>query len=163
MSFDDVDPLEQAILDSDLLDRILDRHRRMVHTLLAEAAVEWLEDGCPRYDDREASCTASLAGRVLSKIDAGKASAIQPMLTLETGASTAAHFLGEADPTKVPRPDVVIWLGLQGAARINVECKRLLSGFASAHDYVRHGVCRFLNGRSGRRGYRLDDRLFAGS
>jgi hypothetical protein len=102
MSFDEIDPLEQAILDSDLLDRILDRHRRTVHTLLAEAAVEWLADGCPRYNDREASCAASFAGRVLRKIDEAKASAIQPMLTLETGAWTAEHFSGEADPTTVP-------------------------------------------------------------
>jgi len=144
---DDITPLEQAILDSDLLERILNRHRRTAHTLLAEAALDWVENGCVRYDDRETSCTAAVVGRLRGKIDDGKARALQPMVTLETGAWTEEHFSGLTDPNTVPRPDVVIWLGLQREARLNVECKRLLSGSASARDYVADGMCRFLNGR----------------
>lgn len=147
MNLDDLDALEQAVLASDLLEHILDRHRQTAHALLAEAAVEWLEEGCPRYDNREASCTAAVAGRLLTKIDERKSNALQPMVTLETGAWTEEHFSGEKDPTTVPRPDLVVWLGLQHEARMNVECKRLLSGFASPRDYVQDGVCRFLNGR----------------
>lgn len=144
---DEMDALEQAVLDSDLLEFILDRHRRNARALIAAAAVEWVADGCTRYDDREASCTAAVVGRLLNKIDEGKAHALQPMVTLETGAWTKAHLSGEVDPATVPRPDVVIWLGLQHEARMNIECKRLLSGSASPRDYVKDGMCRFLNGR----------------
>lgn len=147
MNLDDMETLEAGVLASDLLECVLNRHRRTVHELLASAAVEWLQAGCPRFNDHEASCTAGLVGRLLNKIDEGKVLRLQPMVTLETGAWTPEHFAGKLDPTRVPRPDVVIWLGLQHEARMNVECKRLLSGSATPRDYVKDGLCRFLNGR----------------
>ena len=147
MNLDDMDAVEQAALDPAFLEYVLDRHRRTVHTLIAGAAVEWIAAGCPRYNDRETSCSAGLIGHLVRKIDAGKAQALQPRVILEVGAWTQEHLNGEADPSRVPRPDVVMWLGLQGEARMNIECKRLLSGSASPRQYVEDGMCRFLNGR----------------
>jgi hypothetical protein len=147
MNLDDPDELEQFVLSSELLARILERQRDTAHSLLAEAALEWIAEGCPRYNDHETSCTAALVGHVIRTIDERKARAFQPLVTLETGAWTEAHFSGAADPDSVPRPDVVMWFGLRHEARMNIECKRLLSGSATANDYVKKGMCRFLDGR----------------
>jgi hypothetical protein len=52
-----------------------------------------------------------------------------------------------ADPSRVPRPDIELLLGMNHNVRIVLECKRLLRGSATARQYVVQGVQRFVEGR----------------
>jgi hypothetical protein len=139
--------IEAAAVSPEFTERVLKRHRDEAHFLLATAAQAWIDDGCTRYDDHEDSCTAGLVGRLLRIIEEGRRTALQLLPILENGGWTGEHFEGRANPATVPRPDVVLYLGVHHDVKMTVECKRLLAGSATARDYVKDGLCRFLTGR----------------
>ena len=138
--------VEASALDPAFLQRILDRHRAEVHSLLAAAAEEWIADGCPRFNDHETSCTAVLVGFLADLIRRGRASAFQIAVFPETGGWTDDYLDGRSDPDTVPRPDIVLFLGLHHDVKMPVECKRLLRPSATAKDYILKGLYRFLSG-----------------
>lgn len=145
---DDLSAVEAAVLDPAFLARVLDRHRAEAIQLLAEAAGEWLAEGCaPRFSDHETSCTAAVAGRLKSILTSRQRSGLQLIAFLETGGWTDAHLDGCADPATVPRPDLALYLGVQHDVQMTIECKRLLAPSATARQYVVDGLCRFLDGR----------------
>jgi hypothetical protein len=144
---EDFAAIEAAAVSPEFTERVLNRHRREAQLLLATAAQEWIDGGCVRYDDHEDSCTAGLAGRLLRLLEEGRRTALQLLAILENGGWTGEHFEGRANPATVPRPDVVLYLGVHHDVKMTVECKRLLRGSATARDYVKHGLCRFLTGR----------------
>lgn len=146
MNLDDRNALEKQLVDPGFLAHILERHRQQAVSLLAEAAFEWARKGYPRWDDREGSCAVALVGQLLDLLDRRRATALQPFVSLEAGVWSAEHLAGRADPSGVPRPDVVIWLGLEREARMNVECKRLVASDATPRMYVKEGMDRFWTG-----------------
>ena len=152
MSLDDLGSLEAAVVGDEFKNYVLTRHRESALSMLAESITEWVQSGCPRYDDREASCTVAVVGCLRRTIDERKSTSLQPLVALETGGWTDEHFSGHADPATVPRPDVALMLGLQHDVQMTIECKRLLARSATPRDYVKEGLCRFLTGR-----YPVDD------
>jgi hypothetical protein len=144
---DDHAAVEAAVLNPAFLASVLQRHRTEAHSLLAEAAEEWIAGGCIRFSDQEVACTAAVAGLLKRNLQQRRASGLQILAFLETGGWTEAHLDGSADPATVPRPDLALYLGLHHDVQMTIECKRLLSPSATARDYVKDGLYRFLDGR----------------
>lgn len=144
---DELAAVEAAALDPTFLGWVLERHRAEAHVLLANAARDWIADGCPRYSDHETACTAGFVGFIETTVRNGRATALQIAVFLEGGEWTEAHLSGEADPSTVPRPDIALFLGVHHDVRMSVECKRLLDPYATARDYVLHGLLRFISGK----------------
>lgn len=144
---DDPAVAEAAVLDPRFLARVLERHRAEAHLLLADAADEWVSDGCVRFSDDEVACTAAVAGRLKHNLQRRRATGLQLLAFLETGGWTEAHLDGSANPATVPRPDLALFLGVHHDVQMTIECKRLLQPSATARGYVRDGLCRFLDGR----------------
>jgi hypothetical protein len=144
---DDHAAVEAAVLEPAFLASVLDRHRAEAHLLLANAAKEWMGGGCIRFSDQEVACTAALAGCLNRILQERRATGLQILAFLETGGWTDAHLDGSADPTKVPRPDLALYLGLHHDVQMTIECKRLLNPSATARDYVTDGLFRFLCGK----------------
>jgi hypothetical protein len=144
---DDHAAVEAAVLEPAFLASVLERHRAEAHLLLAAAAQEWMAAGCIRFSDQEVACTAAVAGCLKRNLQQRRTTSLQILAFLETGGWTEAHLNGTADPAKVPRPDLALYLGLHHDVQMTIECKRLLNPSATARDYVNDGLSRFLNGR----------------
>jgi hypothetical protein len=144
---DDHAAVEAAVLEPAFLASVLERHRAEAHLLLAEAAEEWMAAGCIRFSDQEVACTAAVAGHLKRNLQQRRATGLQMLAFLETGGWTEAHLNGTANPATVPRPDLALYLGLHHDVQMTIECKRLLSPSATARDYVKDGLSRFLDGR----------------
>lgn len=144
---DDHAAAEAAVLEPAFLACVLKRHRAEAHHLLATAAEEWMAAGCIRFSDQEVACTAAVAGCIRRIIQQRRTTSLQMLAFLETGGWSEEHFNGTADPAKVPRPDLALYLGLHHDVQMTIECKRLLSPSATARHYVTDGLFRFLDGR----------------
>jgi hypothetical protein len=138
--------VEASALDPAFLHEILRRHRREAHSLLALAAQEWAAAGAPRFSDQETSCTAVLVGFLQDRLRARQSSGFQIAVFPETGGWSEEHLDGRADPNRMPRPDIAMFLGVHHDVRMTVECKRLLRPDASARDYILDGLARYLTG-----------------
>ncbi|HVW48434.1 MAG TPA: hypothetical protein VHA76_15365 [Solirubrobacterales bacterium] len=139
--------VEAAALQPTFLASVLERHRAEAHLRLAEAAEEWIAGGCVRFSDQEVACTAAMVGLLKRNLERRRGTRLQMLAFLETGGWTEAHLDGSADPATVPRPDLVLYLGLQHEVQMTIECKRLLEPSATARLYVTDGLYRFLHGR----------------
>jgi hypothetical protein len=144
---DDHAAVEAAVLEPAFLASVLERHQAEAHLLLAAAAEKWMAAGCIRFSDQEVACTAAVAGCLRWILQRRRTTSLQILAFLETGGWTEAHFNGTADPAKVPRPDLALYLGLHHDVQMTIECKRLLNPSATARDYITDGLFRFLDGR----------------
>jgi hypothetical protein len=115
----------------------------MLDEVVVAAVASWESDGWRSFDDHEANRTVQLYKWIEEAIR------VTPDLRslsprLEWVQPTPQMYAGTESATKIPRPDIRIFVGT--SAGVTVECKRLSLSNQHPVRYVGEGMNRFVSG-----------------
>lgn len=138
--------LEHAIdrvtgrINKSIQDRAAGRLPELAVGLLESALNHWNANNWHIYDTKEANCTAQLY-RWLREAQRAHIEYAVLSVELEHFVLTPAMLDGTESMTAAKRPDICISVGTRD---LHVEAKRLRSDGSWCHDYVHHGMARFV-------------------
>ena len=119
-----------------------------IELLLCELVVSgiamWRAENFTRYNDDEVCCTVRIHGCCQRFLEQNEGAWAQFRMHYETGQPTPEMLRGEAHPKRAPEPDLTISVGLEDFL---VEAKKLGLQNSLPSNYVRRGMCRFIDGK----------------